>query len=357
MNKNYSEFSYIELYCRFIEYNLLIMSEAAMDSEPQPTKAKIVEGPKNSSTQEAFGLAKAPFCVVYLVGNSHLTPQRGFCEEFKKLLHPNTLIENFAVGGGCVNDELDEALSKVSDREFDYPSGNDVYVVVMTGDNDLRKGSEPIPLAEALLSKLDAMKKPRNDLVFVVCGVMKTFSLTTQQVNKFNSQLSTLCDEYNNNKKLRAYFLDINEITQSRPFVSGGVPQHALFHNDKIHLAPGGNSVVATILASFLNPLIHKELNCKAPKIRQEVYALLHDHRFVDYVRMKGVFRRSYEDIVNNRQLVNPNRIVGLARELKPNVGLENEINKEFDPTFNYSIVFDRRIKHHPKTEKEDEAN
>ena len=109
--------------------------------------------------------------------------------------------------------------------------------------------------------------------------------------------------------------------------------------------------MVATIIASFLNPLIHKQFGCLAPLIRAEVKVLWSDSRFLDYVRMKGIFRKNYTDIVREKKRINTNGIIGLARELKPTLGRTDESNKDFDPSFNYSIVFDQLMKHHSKNE------
>jgi hypothetical protein len=64
------------------------------------------------------------------------------------------LIENYAVGGGFVNDYFLAELNRIGTREKEYPSLNDTFVVVMTGDNDLRAGSEPVSLAESLMERL-----------------------------------------------------------------------------------------------------------------------------------------------------------------------------------------------------------
>jgi lysophospholipase L1-like esterase len=317
--------------------------------QPKPKLEENLLESRDADNHLKAEFARAPFCVSYLLGNSHLAKHRGLSKELAKLLHPNALVENFAVGGGIVNNYFEAELNRVKNREKEYPSLNDTFVVIMTGDNDLRKGADPVLLARNLMGRIENSAKPIDNLVFIVCGAMSSPSLAASAVTQFNDELETTCEILNSQGRLRAYFLDLDKISQMRPPSFGNLPHITLFAGDKVHLSPSGERIVATIIASFLNPLIHKELNCKAFLIKEDVLKAWLDPRFVDYTRMKGVFKRTYRDILVKKQFVNPSRIIGLARDLKHTVGLNGEPNKDFNPSFNYSIVFDQLMKHHDR--------
>jgi lysophospholipase L1-like esterase len=271
---------------------------------------------KMPKEKPAKTLPKAPFCNIHLIGNSHLAIHRNLQHEFVKLLHPNTLVENYSVGGGRVDARFKRDLKKIVHLEVDYPSMNKSFVVVMTGDNDLRQGIEPATLAKDLVKELETIPQLPKNVLFVVCGIINSPSLVETQVQTFNETLKLSLEE----SKVSTRFLDLNEKFQKEVARIKSKKNTVFyeFQKDKVHLSMASNNVVAVILAKALNPLIHKEFNGKIPRVRSEIRSRFVDPVYRDYIRMKGIFRKTYDDLLERQEQEDVVGIVGLNRNGKP---------------------------------------
>jgi hypothetical protein len=239
----------------------------------------------------------------------------------------------------------------------------------MTGDNDLRLGLEPILLADRLIKILKQETESLENMTYIVCGVVKSPSLNKFAVHDFNKKLKENCEVASKTRDI-FYYLDLPEFVFNRPYDSDYVPYHALFMRDGVHLSKDGNLIIAKLIASFLNPLIHKEFKCKAPRLLPPFGTQTHDPLIVDYVRMKGIYTRNYDDLtfvpmgltqsypkeISKNYFTNDCSIIGLSPELTFFLDRtsKEEFVLDFDDSFNYSVVCGELIPHIPTGKRQE---
>jgi len=250
-------------------------------------------------------VVRAPFCITYLVGNSHLASYRGMNRGLYSLLHPNTMVDSLAIGGSKVDGAFTSMLVTATIRERDYPTLNRSHMIVMTGDNDLRRGDNPEKVVNDLMINLLRCLSRNKNLTVFVCGILKSPSLKRGEVERFNKRLETECSEKHPDHKGTLIYLDLETLVSGAKGIDF-VPRQALFATDGVHLSPVGERLLCRIFASVLNPRIHEIFEGKAPKISGAIKSKTTDSTYLDYIRMKGIFRKSYSDIVDNLRIVRP---------------------------------------------------
>lgn len=246
---------------------------------------------------------RAPFCAVYLIGNSHLAKHRGIGQNLHSYLHPNCFTEILAEGGAKVDRNFYSMLARMESREQDYPTLNHSYVIVMIGDNDLRQGFDPETIAEKIMTASERSIRRNPNLIVFVCGVLKSPSLSFRQVKAFNSKIRTECLNQNDS----IIFVDLEALIFNVPEDIRINRERLFSERDGVHLTPEGETIVCKIFASIINPKVHEEFNCHAPKIRGPIKLKVdRDEEYLDYIRMKGIFRRDYTDIIDQERVIMP---------------------------------------------------
>jgi len=244
-------------------------------------------------------ITKAPFCMVYLVGNSHLAKHRGIGQNLHSFLHPNLFIENLAAGGAKVEGFFQRSLDTIERRESDYPTLNESYVIVMIGDNDLRKGIPKEILIDKLMSVMDECIQRNPNLILFFCGILKSPSLKLKIVRDFNFWMSNRCERYTCNGRRPLKFIDLRKMIAKVRDIDYVPESDLLFLSDGVHLNPSGERLLCRIFASVVNPMVHKQFNNSVYKILDTVKLRTQEPEFLDYIRMKGIFRKGYLDIID----------------------------------------------------------
>ena len=249
---------------------------------------------------------RAPFCMTYLVGNSHIANRRGIGKNLHLFLHPNTFIDNLAYGGAKVDKGFFRTLNLVEKKERDFPTLNDSFVIVMIGDNDLRQGIEPKKVAEELIESLTrrALRNPR--LKFFVCGILKSPSLNVTNIRDFNDKLRLECSNFKIEDKNPLTYIDLERTVAEARDIDYVHGPNMFLASDGIHLSPPGERLICRILASNLNPRIHKLFGNEATKILDSILRKLENPEYLEYIRMKGLYRKSYEDLLDKKRIVKP---------------------------------------------------
>lgn len=254
---------------------------------------------------ENINVVTAPFCMVYLIGNSHLAAYRGVGKNLVEYLHPNVIIENLAVGGAKMDFKFLSSLAVMEVREKEYPTKNTSFAFVMIGDNDLRSGTPASQLVRELVAALTRSTQRNPHLIIFLCGLIDSPSLKTKKVREFNDQLRQECESMLLEHNGSLIYLDLNELIL-RASIEEEVPKVLIFNKDKVHLGIRGEKLVCRVFASVLNPRLHGIFNNEAPKILDKVKARMREPEYSDYLRMKGIFRKDYSDMIKKDFYVRP---------------------------------------------------
>lgn len=202
-----------------------------------------------------------PYVPIYLVGNSHLCSHHNILKNLRNLIHPNALIEMLARPGSTIDRRFHGSLDIVLEKEKLYDSDQDAIIVLLTFDNDLRKGSDPNHLVQSVLRRYHQMVGKAPKLRFVICGVMPSLTISEQVALQLDCSLRTQCDFIRNSNDSHIYFLSIRECLK----VNNSFGYINYFNRDKVHLNHNGGRKVAEQLACTLNPLIQTSLKFDPP--------------------------------------------------------------------------------------------
>lgn len=263
-------------------------------------------------------------CRVYLIGNSHLTSRRSIWNPLLKLIHPSSMVENLARGGGRINLALQNELDDVICKEQAKKTKVDSVVIIMTGDNDLRSGSRPCKLAFELTELIKNCHSIVPSIRFIICGVLPTPTLIDEVKMLFDLNMYFACSELRDTFNIKAYFLDI------RPILERDMSTHNIFCADQTHLNRDGGRRVAEALCQFINPLIHVAFKSTP-------------------IMMKNAIQ--YENPKIKHYLFDDSFLYGVPNQLKyytknPFGNSMFYKNPEYDANAAYSIVFDKKMKH-----------